>query len=177
MTTCEAAVFLRSSVSALESMRAKGTGPTYIQGGGRGAIGSNQKCLYEKADLLVWQRENKVTSTVEAAIRKGQLFISIEDLARVEAFWIDAHGQIVGMVEAAPVAIVIERLGLFDIEWLPVADAVARLWNDLANHRGLAALVSDILRRELERVGAGVESTEIAAECASGAASAFRSAP
>lgn len=86
LTTSEAAIFLRSSVSALESMRAKGTGPAYIQGGGRGAVGSNQKCLYEKADLLAWMRANKVSSTVEAAVRKGQLFMSVADLAREKAF-------------------------------------------------------------------------------------------
>lgn len=164
LTTSEAAIFLRSSVSALESMRAKGTGPAYIQGGGRGASGSNQKCLYEKADLLAWMRSNKVTSTVEAAVRKGQLFATLADLARGEAFWIDHHGQVAGMVEATPVHTVIERLGLYDIEWLPLSDAAARTWSDLSDHRKTADAVSDILRRELNRIASGVESTELAAE-------------
>lgn len=164
LTTSEAAIFLRSSMSALESMRAKGTGPAYIQGGGRGAAGSNQKCLYEKADLLAWMRANKVSSTVEAAVRKGQLFSSIADLARLEAFWVDAYGQIVGMVEEAPVQTVVERLGQYEIEWLPVADAAARGWNALAVHRAFANAVSNALRHELSRVAAGVEASEIAAE-------------
>lgn len=164
LTTSEAAIFLRSSVSALESMRAKGTGPAYIQGGGRGAAGSNQKCLYEKADLLAWMRANKVSSTVEAAVRKGQLFSSIANLGRVEAFWIDAHGQIVGMVEEAVVQTVIERLGQYEIEWLPVADAAARGWTDLAAHQAFASAVSNALRREILRVAAGVEASEIASE-------------
>ena len=164
LTTSEAAIFLRSSVSALESMRAKGTGPVYIQGGGRGASGSNQKCLYEKADLLAWQRANKVASTVEAAVRKGQLFATLADLACAEAFWIDHHGQVMGMVEMASVATVIERLGLYDIEWLPVSEAAARTWSDLADHRRLANSVTDILRREIAHVVAAVESTELTAE-------------
>jgi hypothetical protein len=164
LTTSEAAIFLRSSVSALESMRAKGSGPAYIQGGGRGAAGSNQKCLYEKADLLSWMRANKVSSTVEAAVRKGQLFASIADLARVEAFWIDAHGQILGMVEEAPVATVIERLGRYDIEWLPVVDGAARTWSELASHRTFANAVSNVLRREIGRGEAAVKSTELATE-------------
>ena len=126
LTTSEAAIFLRSSVSALESMRAKGTGPAYIQSGGRGAVGSNQKCLYEKTDLLAWMRANKVASTVEAAVRKGQLFATVFDLAHLEAFWLDVDGQVVGMVEQAPVATVIERLGQYEIAWLPVADAAAQ---------------------------------------------------
>jgi hypothetical protein len=164
LTTSEAAIFLRSSVSALESMRAKGTGPVYIQGGGSGASGSNQKCLYEKADLLAWQRANKVASTVEAAVRKGQLFATLADLACAEAFWIDHHGQVMGMVEMASVATVIERLGLYDIEWLPVSEAAARTWSDLADHRKLANSVTDILRREIAHVAAAVESTELTAE-------------
>jgi hypothetical protein len=164
LTTSEAAVFLRSSVSALESMRAKGSGPTYIQGGGQGALGSNQKCLYEKADLLAWHRANKVSSTVEAAVRKGQLFASVLELAQAEAFWVDARGQVVGMVEAAPASTVVERLGQYEIEWLPVADAAGRTWSDVDAHRALAEQASNILRRELQRIQAGLDASEIGAE-------------
>lgn len=167
LTTSEAAVFLRSSVSALESMRSKGIGPAYIQGGGRGAVGSNQKCLYEKGDLLDWMRANKVSSTVEAAVRKGQLFMSVADIAREEAFWLDGQGQVVGMVEATLVDTVIERLGAYEIAWLPVVDAAARAWSDLANHKALADAVSNVLRKELLRAQAGVEASEIASEARS----------
>jgi len=73
LTTVEAAIFLRSSVSKLERLRAVGSGPTYVQGGVNGARGTNQPCLYEKSDLLDWLRAQKVTSVKEAARRKGQL--------------------------------------------------------------------------------------------------------
>ena len=53
-------------------MRRDGTGPLYIQAGGKGAFGTNQKCLYEVSDLLAWQRKNKVASSMQAAVRKGQ---------------------------------------------------------------------------------------------------------
>jgi hypothetical protein len=161
LTTSEAAVFLRSSMSALEAMRAKGTGPTYIQGGGRGAAGTNQKCLYEKADLLAWQRLNKVSSTVEAAVRKGQLFVSIHDIANLEPFWLDNKGQVVGMIEAETLETVLARLGLYDIEWLPVMDALGRSWSDIDSHRTAAAQVSSVLRKQLNRIDAGLEATEI----------------
>jgi hypothetical protein len=162
LTTSEAAVFLRSSMSALEAMRAKGTGPTYIQGGGRGAAGTNQKCLYEKADLLAWQRLNKVSSTVEAAVRKGQLFVSIQDIANLEPFWLDNKGQVVGMIEAETIETVLARLGLYDIEWLPVMDALGRSWSDIDSHRTAAAQVSSVLRKQLNRIDAGLEATAIA---------------
>jgi len=73
LTTAEAAIFLRSSVSKLERLRAVGSGPAYAQGGAQGARGTNQPCLYEKSDLLDWLRAQKVTSVKEAARRKGQL--------------------------------------------------------------------------------------------------------
>lgn len=164
LTTSEAAIFLRSSVSALEAMRAKGIGPVYIQGGGRASLGSNQKCLYEKADLLAWQRTNKVSSTVEAAVRKGQLFTTLAGIAAVEAFWIDSQGQIMGIVEQAPTGVVIERLGLYDIEWLAVSDAAGRAWSDLEGHRAVVGSLSDILGRELARGRSGLEASELAVE-------------
>lgn len=145
-------------------MRAKGTSPTYIQGGGKGAAGANQKCLYEKADLLAWQRAHKVSSTVEAAVRKGQLFATAFDLVQAEAFWVDLHGQIIGMVEAATVSTVIDRLGQYEIEWLPVVDAAARAWTDAGLHRDLIERASNIFRREIERTGSGLEASELAAE-------------
>jgi hypothetical protein len=151
LTTSEAAIFLRSSVSALEAMRAKGTGPTYIQGGGKGAAGTNQKCLYEKADLLAWQRAHKVSSTVEAAVRKGQLFATAFDLLQTEAFWVDCHGGIISMVETASISTAVERLGQYEIEWLPVVDAAARPWKDVVVHRELIKQAGTIFRREIER--------------------------
>ena len=72
LTTELAAAFLSSSVTSLERMRVKGSGPAYSQGGERGARGTNQKCLYKKVDLLAWHDANKVTSSMKAAVRKGQ---------------------------------------------------------------------------------------------------------
>lgn len=72
LTTELAAAFLSLSVTSLERMRVKGSGPAYSQGGAHGARGTNQKCLYKKADLLAWHEANKVTSSMMAAVRKGQ---------------------------------------------------------------------------------------------------------
>jgi hypothetical protein len=161
LTTSEAAIFLRSSVSALESLRMKGTGPVYIQTGGKGT-GSNQKCLYQKSDLLAWQEANKLSSTMEAAVRRGQLFLTLHDVVSEEAFWVDEQSRIVGMVELSPVRIVIKRLGVFDIVWMPVIDAASKEWADLGEHKELASQVSSAMRHQLDRIAAGVESTEIA---------------
>ncbi len=162
LTTSEAAVFLRSSVSALEYMRANGSGPIYSQSGGKGAAGANQKCLYEKADLLAWQRANKVASTMEAAVRKGQLFSTIFDVARVEAFWIDSSGRVGGMVEQTLAGDVISRLGLIDIAWMPAIDAASMEWSDLGSHQRFADEIANVLSTQAQRIRAGVEATDIA---------------
>jgi hypothetical protein len=162
LTTSEAAIFLRSSVSALEAMRAKGAGPTYSQAGMRGAAGANQKCLYEKADLLAWMRSNKVASTVEAAVRKGQLFRTVFDTVAVEAFWINSEHEIVGMVERATVNVAIARLGIFEIQWLPVSEAASTRWSDLREHRQLAQEVEAGLTAQIRRIQAAVEATDLA---------------
>jgi hypothetical protein len=164
LTTSEAAIFLRSSVSALETLRSKGVGPEYSQQGAKGVAGFNQKCLYEKADLLAWQRAGKVSSTVEAAVRKGQLFSTLFDLVQTEAFWVDALGRVIGMVEAAPVSVVVQRVGMFDIEWMPVIDAAARGWTSLAEHTALADRTTEILSAQSQRVAAGVERTDFSEE-------------
>lgn len=160
LTTSEAAIFLRSSVSALEKMRVRGSGPTYIQDLTASA-GVNQKCLYRKSALLAWQNSNEVNSTVRAAIAKGQLFLSVFDLAREEAFWIDGNGDIIGMVESTRMDVVLARLGVVEVTWMPVLDAATSRWVSLSKHRAVANLVSEALQRAMQRVAAGMDATDI----------------
>lgn len=89
LTTSEAAIFLRTSVTKMERLRKEGQGPAYSQGGSRGAKGTNQACLYEKADLLAWHQANKVSSSLDAAVRKGQAFATIADIAELAGFYVD----------------------------------------------------------------------------------------
>ncbi|MDN4040241.1 hypothetical protein [Massilia sp. YIM B02443] len=46
LTTSEAAIFLRTSVTKMERLRKDGDGAAYIQGDGVYAKGFNQTCLY-----------------------------------------------------------------------------------------------------------------------------------
>lgn len=148
LKTSEAAIFLRCSVSQLENMRRDGSGPIYIQAGSKDSAGFNQKCLYEKGDLLTWLRANKVRSTCEAAIRNGRMFFgSIPDLVRVEAFWVNPRGWLAGMVEMTTAIDVIERIevGGWDIEWMPVIDAPHRRWTSRAQHKEFADQIDSVL--------------------------------
>jgi hypothetical protein len=73
LTSREAGAFLRVSQSTLERWRRDGSGPEYIQGGSKGARGTNQAVRYRKQALLDWEAAHTVKSSREAAIRKGQM--------------------------------------------------------------------------------------------------------
>ena len=76
LTTKEAALFLRVSVRSMERMRSatdSGKGPDYHQAAIPGMKGFNQSVRYRLGDLRAWLAENRQGSTLEAAIRKGQI--------------------------------------------------------------------------------------------------------
>lgn len=161
LTTSEVAIFLRSSVTYVERLRKKGTGPTYHQGGGIEAKGTNQACMYAKGDLLEWVEKNKVTSLKEAAIRKGQLFSSITDLAGQEAFYITADGHVESMVEENLLGTVVDRIGQWDIVWMTPVEAAGRAWSNLPRHKEFASNVQRVLHQAMRAAEQGVEATDI----------------
>jgi hypothetical protein len=162
LTTSEAAVFLRTSVTKMERLRKDGDGPPYIQGGGLKAKGSNQTCLYEKADLLTWVKRSKVSSSLEAAIRKGQTFTTIFDLVEQHAFYLDKNGSVESTVEENLLGTVVERIGDWEIIWLTAIAAASRRWSDLSRHQEFAANVKSVLSNALQSVQSGIEATDIA---------------
>jgi hypothetical protein len=162
MTTSEAAIFLRSSVTSLERMRKAGNGPRYIQGGSYGAKGTNQSCSYTREDLIAWQHANTVSNSIQAAAKKGQTFATIFDLAEHEAFYIDAKGNVESMVEENLLSTVIDRLGEWDILWMTPVEAASRRWTDLSKHQEFAAGVQSVLSKALHGVQAGIDATDIA---------------
>jgi hypothetical protein len=162
LTTSEAAIFLRTSVTKMERLRRDGGGPTYSQGGGAKAVGTNQTCLYEKADLIAWVRGNKVSSSHEAMIRKGQAFATIFDLAELDAFYLDPVGNVESMVVENVLGTVVERVGDWDIQWMTSVEAASRRWTDPAKHAEFAKGVQAVLSQALQAIQSGLESTEMA---------------
>lgn len=162
LTTSEAAIFLRTSVTKLERLRKEGGGPPYSQGGGTGAKGTNQSCLYEKEDLLAWVRGNKVSSSREAAIRKGQAFVTIHDLAELQPFYLDKNGAIESLVEENSLGTVVERIGSWSVIWLSAVEAASRMWSELSAHQAFAASVASVLSTCQQSVASGLAATDIA---------------
>lgn len=150
LTPDEAAIMLRLSPASLERMRRDATGPAYVQGGGKGARGTNQKITYLKADLRRWQIENRVTSTMAAAVRRGQAYMPYidptprrtdYDFITKRPFYIDSAGQVVGSVEDTAVDVVVARLGTMEIAWLAPIAAASASWAVLESHLEFAATV------------------------------------
>jgi hypothetical protein len=171
LLTEEAAVFLRCSPRTLERMRASGEGPRYQQSGGAGSRGVNQKCTYLIRDLKAWQEKMTVSSSVAAAVRKGQLFVTLADVAEERPFWRSPKGQLAGLVEETSVDIFIARIGKWGIEWLPADQAAADNWESLLSQRTFAAGVSNVLRNCLGSIEAGLEESELRHSVADAAAS------
>jgi hypothetical protein len=162
ITTSEAAIFLRVSVTTLERLRKAGGGPVYIQGGSLGAKGTNQSCTYLVSELLAWQKNNTVSNSMAAALKKGQAFSTIFDLAEVEAYYIDTARNVESMVEENTLATVAERVGSWDIVWMNAVEAASRRWTSLASHRRFARAVKSTLSNASKGIRAGLESTDIA---------------
>lgn len=162
LTTSEAAVFLRTSVSTLERLRKlEDVGPTFQQDLIPGAKGTNQPITYMKKHLIEWKKKNTVSSSLEAAIRKGQTFSTLMDIAKEEAFYVDPQGRVESMVEDNLVGTVIERLSLWDIVWLTPAEAAARSWSDAGRHQEFAAAVDKVLKSAREAIQTGLEASEL----------------
>ena len=162
LTTSEAAIFLRTSVTKMERLRKDGEGPSYTQGGGVKAKGTNQTCLYEKGDLIAWIQGNKVSSSHEAMIRKGQAFATMFDLAELEAFYVDAAGNVESMVVENTLHTVVERVGEWDVQWLSPVEAASRRWTDHPKHAEFAKGVQSVLSQSLRGIQSGLESTDMA---------------
>lgn len=143
LTVEEAAIFCRCSVSKMNKMRMRGyhtKGPDYIQGGSEGTRGTNQTVLYLKRDLVAWLEGNRVSDTLEAAVRKGQMFATLISLVTEErAFWRAPSGGIGGLVEGTDVEVFYERLFKWQIVWLTLLEALEEDWES-ASIREMKAL-------------------------------------
>ena len=168
LKTAEAAVFTTFSVATMERMRANGTGPDYFQGGIRrdgsqhAPEGTNQHVRYFKTDIIAWRNRGKVSSTMQAAKLKGQVFATIFDLAEPHAFYIDpAGGGVAGLVEHTPIETVIARLGEWEIVWMPATEAASQRWSNLGAHQDFSGQVQSALSNLQSGIAASLNATEV----------------
>ena len=173
LTVEEAAIFLRMSPSTLNKMRMPNHptgGPVYSQGGKKGAGGANQKVLYMKGDLVAWLRDNRVSDTLAAAVRKGQMFATLADVAEERPFWLDEEGRVAGSVWETSVDVFFARLlsPLWQVEWLPASDACMLPWSGVIAKRALAGEVERVLSDALGGIRGSLERDEMGAAALEG---------
>ena len=161
LTTDESAALLRFSPSTMERMRRNATGPAYVQGGGKEARGTNQKCRYFKSDLIQWLKAHRVESSMDAAVRRGQAFVPFTDLAPKRShfdlatrrpFYADKNGLIAGSVSDTEIDVFIRRLGSWAVVWLNPISAASQMWSDVRGHRQFALEVEHALHTALQKV-------------------------
>lgn len=83
-----AAIYLGISIKSLARYRMNGSGPSYHQYPLEGSKARNQKVYYKMGDLRDWRNSHKVNSTIDAATKRGLCFATVNDIERVEPFWI-----------------------------------------------------------------------------------------
>ena len=172
LTTEEAACALRVSVTTLERWRSPDStteGPPYIQAGGKTdavgkkvrAAGANQKILYKKGDLSAWAEKHRVSNSMEAAVRKGQMFRTLADLVEPAAFWRNQKREIAGLVDETSLDVFLARLGKWEIEWIEPAEAAAGDWESLASQNTFASAVTEVLSMQQKMIAAALEAIEL----------------
>ncbi len=143
-----------------------GNGPAYSQGGEKGARGTNQKCTYLKGDLIKWQKDNRVTSSMGAAVRRAQAYVpyvdptprrSIYDLVTKRPFYIDSSGFVAGAFEQTEFEVMIGRLGCWRIDWLNPIAASDRAWSSFDHYREFAIGVRTALQKAIETVSESLD--------------------
>ena len=148
LTADEAALYLRVHRSSLERWRKNGSGPKYIQGGGLGAKGTNQRVTYRMGELRAWRSRHEVASSMEAAIFRGQALVSQEDVFQKVPFW-NANRIIAGRIFDDTPESYIKNRELFEIEWLSSAEAISREWSVSESRKKLLGACKKVLKSEL----------------------------
>jgi hypothetical protein len=83
-----AALFLGISLKTLARLRQSNDGPPYTQYPQAGSKARNQLVNYIMRNLREWRNKHIVTSTMDAAVRRGMAFGRINDLVIPQPFWI-----------------------------------------------------------------------------------------
>ncbi len=126
-----AGLFLGMSPKSLGRYRqGKGeSGPKYVQYPVVGSKARNQTVTYIMRELRLWRESNRVSSTMDAAVRRGMACFCIEDLAIGHPLWTCDDGII-----NHAFCVNIEEFSNYlndpnvKIEWLHWPDSLPRKW-------------------------------------------------
>ena len=91
-----AGLYLNISPKTLGRLRqAKGeSGPKYLQYPTEGSKARNQTVTYIMSELRLWRGKHSVSSTMDAAVRRGMAFSCVDDLTIGQPLWTSDAGII-----------------------------------------------------------------------------------
>lgn len=85
-----AALFLGMSEKSLARYRQNGSGPPYLQYPKADSTARNQKVNYLMGELRKWRNQSTITSTMDAAVRRGLSFFTLSDVQNAQPFWVQS---------------------------------------------------------------------------------------
>jgi hypothetical protein len=159
-----AGLWLDKSEKTLERWRGSGEGPDYTQPGKGQA--RNQKITYRMGDLRSWRDANKVSSTVEAAKRRGMTFATVFDLVEEHPFLRRAGSD---MLIGHALIRTTENLAAMlsdetaEVVWLPAFEAMRLAWEEVAVRRDLQKDCDDLISQCRTMIYAAGERSEMLA--------------
>lgn len=132
MTPTETAFLLGVSEKKLSRLRSAGGGPPYLQYAETGSEARNQAVLYRFGDVIAYQDNSLVTSTMDAAIQRGLAFITMADIDE-QPFFIEistgnviSHGYDMGPDDLYDV----HPSTYYELVFMDWADALSKTWRD-----------------------------------------------
>lgn len=146
-----AALYLGTSPKTLARLRQSNDGPEYIQYPQTGSKARNQRVNYIMRSLREWRNKHIVTSTIDAAIRRGMAFSRINDLVIPQPF-LSLDGEVVNHVFCLTIE---EFIAHFNdpnasIVWMKWSKALSYNWrNNMKRepfHRAYLNLLSTLIK-------------------------------
>lgn len=156
-----AAIYLRVSEQTLARMRADKTGPVYSQGdsGAR-----NAKVTYKMGNLREWHRSKEISSTMDAAKRRGLCFTTLADFADWQPIWVQPSGSLVSHALTSSMQDFYSKSAAgLEIVWMPMIQAMGLPWADVVTRRVFHKAYVQALATEVGKANAAHEEAEMLA--------------
>ncbi len=146
-----AALFLGTSPKTLARLRQNNDGPPYTQYPQAGSKARNQLVNYIMRNLREWRNKHIVTSTMDAAVRRGMAFSRVNDLVIPQPFW-TLDNEIINHT----FCLTIEELSTLladpkaSLVWVKWSTALSRRWKNNAIrepfHTAYLRLLSNLIK-------------------------------
>ncbi len=150
MTPTETAFLLGVSEKKLSRLRSAGGGPPYLQYAEAGSEARNQSVLYRFGDVIAYQDNSLVASTMDAAIQRGLAFITLTDIDDQPFFIEISTGKVAshGYAMSPDDLYDIHPSTLYQLVWMDWADALSKFWANTDKLASYSDKHTSLLKKE-----------------------------